>query len=607
MFHSYASRSCLVLNVVIFCLLFILAGCSTKPSSSNHDAVPVVYQLSHNGSALLNHARTLAETEHDVNSVTLLEIGHDALLSRIHLIRTAKKSIDIQTLIWANDEVGRLFMYELIEAARRGVTVRFLIDHLSSEQHIKFVTLLASVHPRFQIKLFNPVSNVFNQPKAKSFFFEKLYALVFKFNRLNHRMHNKTFIVDDLVAITGGRNYQNAYYDHAMGMNYKDRDILVVGPVVKPIADSFEDYWTSEFSVSLSDLKDVKNSVVNGESPGALMTRSDFLLNSLYDTVNKDLSNPNLVEERFVNQLIHVDKAYFIADRPHKRDRILLWLGRESRITRELADIVSSAEEKVVIQTPYLILTSPGISLFNKLRREHPDIDIRISTNSLAATDSWHVYAMSYKQKQTYLQMLKFRIYEFMPVPGDMEEFMPELDRLKASVHQHNLVRWLQGENGKAGEPYLCLHGKSLVVDDRVSFVGSYNLDPRSENMNTEAGLFIEDEHFANMLRNYIAKDISASNSWVVARKKRPLGLSMPNAILAKLSDLIPLVDIWPFRYSASYELIDGKEAVEPDHPDFYENYRDVGSFPQIDADNFGKEVGARGTKAFLGFVKPLL
>ena len=306
-----------------------------------------------------------------------------------------------------------------------------------------------------------------------------------------------------------------------------------------------------------------------------------------------------------------VEEAYFIADHPNKRDRLLLWFGSDSKIARELATIVAGATRSVYIQTPYLILTSSAFSLFKGLREEHPEIDVRISTNSLAATDSWYVYALSYKQKQSYLQGLKFKIYEFKPLPADMESFMPTFKKLQARSTTVKLEKpdseiQLPVTAGK-GEPYLCLHGKSMIVDEEISFVGSYNLDPRSENINTESGLVIRDRQFAQQLRANIEIDMHPRNAWVIARNKMPLGLSHPNALLAKLSHLIPLVDIWPFRYSTSYELIEGKQAVGVNHPDFFENFRDVGSFPNINEENAGKEIGARGTKAFLGFVKPLL
>lgn len=588
--------------------LFLAGGCSHRPEARAPEALTAEAALPGIPNApLFVYAEDAARSTPGINSVALLETGRDALLSRIHLIRAARRELSLQALIWANDECGRLIMYELIQAARRGVRVRFLIDHLASERHIELATFLAYAHPNLEIKLFNPVSGLFSQPKAKPFFLETLYALIFKFNRFNHRMHNKTFIVDDQVAITGGRNYQNAYFDQARGMNYKDRDILVVGPVVTDIAASFEDYWDSKYSISLNQLVDVQDQLRRGAIE-ELATREQFELNGLLKQVNEDLSVPGEVSG-YAESLQPVASASFVADSPRKRDRLLVWFGGDSAITRRLAEVVSGAERSVYIQTPYLVLTSSAIALFKKLRQDHRDIDIRVSTNSLAATDSWHVYAMSFKQKQTYLQTLGFKIYEFKPLPADMPVFMPGLDRLRtwrasreqsdSDVDQQDL---LSGQ-----EPYLCLHSKSLVVDDEVAFVGSYNLDPRSENLNTEAGLFIRDRAFARRLKAYIKDDMAAENSWVVARKKMVLGLDYPNALLAKLSDILPVVDVWPFRFATSYELIEGEPAVDADHPAFYDRFRDVGNFPGNGAGGFGKELGVIGTKSFLGFVKPLL
>ena len=501
-------------------------------------------------------------------------------------------------------------MYELIQAAKRGVRVQFLIDHLASEQHIEIANFLAYIHPNFEIKLFNPVPGLFSQPKAKPLLLEKLSALLFRFHHFNHRMHNKTFLVDSLVGITGGRNYQNAYFDQAPGMNYKDRDTLCIGPVVREMQASFQQYWDSTHSVSLAELQDVKAYKKQNEVMD-MSARGHFLLNGLFEKIDDQVNSPEQITQRFVATLSPVRQVTFIADEPVKRERLLFWYSSDSIITRELARLVSAATSSVYIQTPYLVLTSPAISLFKRLRKNHPEIDIRISTNSLAATDSWHVYALSYKQKQTYLQDLEFRIYEFKPLPADLETFLPNyvlLQKRSAEVgtpEKENEEQMLT--SNVTAKPYLCLHGKSLVVDDEIAFVGSYNLDPRSENINTEAGLVVHDPYFARQLRAKIVTDMAPRNAWVIAPKKRPLGLSQPNALLARISNLIPLVDLWPFRYSSSFALIEGKPVVDINHPDFYENFRDVGSFPQINAENGGKEIGARGTKAFLSFVKPLL
>ncbi|MCI5150633.1 MAG: phospholipase, partial [Candidatus Electrothrix sp. MAN1_4] len=139
------------------------------------------------------------------------------------------------------------------------------------------------------------------------------------------------------------------------------------------------------------------------------------------------------------------------------------------------------------------------------------------------------------------------------------------------------------------------------------SFIGSYNLDPRSENLNTEAGLVIQDRHFAALLKDGIQKDMLPQNSWVVAENWYPLGLGGPNAILEELSRVIPFVDPWPLRYAGLYDLKKNKTPLDPGDDQFYEHYEYVGSFPDVPVERSDKILGAITTKTLLGIVKPLL
>ncbi len=617
--HYRRGRLRLFLGVV---LLLTVGGCSPPTAPDVQSTPPGIPTLL--SSPLMAFADSLEESGSDRNYLALLDIGSDALLTRIHLIRSARSSITIQTMIWVNDETGRYIVYELIQAARRGVRVRLLIDHLASEQDIEVAAFLANVHPNFQVKLFNPVAGFLGRTKAEPSLLDKFYAVFFSFNRLNQRMHNKTFVVDGRVGITGGRNYQNAYYDQARGMNYKDRDVLAVGPVVRSMQQSFERYWKFRRSVSLRDLVDVKR--LDGPEQGRRWTgRASFQLNGLFEEIDGQANDPALISTRLVEPLLEVAQADFIADDPHKRNRSLFGDKDQGRITSALGEMIAQAQRSIYIQTPYLVLSSRAIRLFEQVREQHPEVDIRISTNSLAATDSWYVYALSYKQKKIYLSYLGFKIYEFKPLPGDIQTFMPSYPELNAraahfaeqQVARQDTDRVLLADGLSPGgedvtpavmkTPYFCVHAKSLVVDGLTSFVGSYNLDPRSEKINTECGLIIRDARFARLLKRAIAKDMEAQNAWVIAPKKRFVGLDEANAMLVDLSHIIPLVDVWPFRYSASFELIEGRRAVEIDDPEFYDNYRDVGSFPQVKIEDSGKRLGAIGTKSFLGFVKPLL
>jgi phosphatidylserine/phosphatidylglycerophosphate/cardiolipin synthase-like enzyme len=298
--------------------------------------------------------------------------------------------------------------------------------------------------------------------------------------------------------------------------------------------------------------------------------------------------------------------------------------------------LVEKAKEKVVIETPYLVLSDPAVKLFKKLRAERPNIDIQVVTNSLAATDSWFTYAASFKQKQLYLNELGFLLYEIKPHPGDMELFMPTYRQLlsreptPSEKEKHYLQQTMWDEvmamgdtNGDAidveratnsslvtmaakEKPYFCLHSKSMVIDGEVGFIGSYNLDPRSENLNTEVGIVIRDRHFASRLYDAIARDMESQNSWVVAKRNIPLHLDEVNASLVRLSRFMP-VDLWPIRYASAFELIEGRESVLPQHADFYYNYRSVGSFPGVSAERSDKIFGALIFKTFGGFLTPLL
>lgn len=554
------------------------------------------------------------------NKVALLDVGEDALLLRIHLIRSARHSIAMQTIIWMNDETGRLLMYEMIQAAKRGVKVQLLIDHFVSEKHPEVAAFLATVHPNLKLKLYNPIVGHFSQHRINPSLFDRLTKLLSGFNKVNQRMHNKVFVVDNKIGITGGRNNQNAYYDQARGMNYRDRDVLVTGPVVKDMRKSFDEFWNFKYSIPIQSMVDWESAQKKGTLK-TWSTREDFVFNGLFKKLFIDADNPQLIKNKFMDQLYPVDKVYFVADDPGKNKR--RFLGRfygSGKITMELARLVSEAKENIHINTPYLVLTNPAISLFRKLRKQNPDIDIRISTNSLAATDSWHCYALSFKQKQVMLSDLEFKIFEFKPMPGDMRTYMPSFDTLNTRAltptEKENFRETAQALSPPAkgfqraplpGEPYLVLHAKSLVIDDKITFIGSYNLDPRSEHLNTEVGLVIEDKQFAAMVKKSIKKDMLPQNSWVIAKNKYPIGLGVPNAILGALSRLLPIVDPWPLRYAGSYNLKENKIPLDPGHENFYEHYEYVGNFPDVPIERGGKVIGTVTTKTLFGFVKPLL
>ena len=199
--------------------------------------------------------RDLVERCRDTHFVRVLETGDEALLARIHLARAATRSICVQTFIWGNDEVGRCLVWELIEAAKRGVKVRVIVDQwvaaLTANVTLDLVGFVVTAHQNFAAKSYNPRFG-FDPDK-----FEVAGQALRDFKGVNQRMHNKLFLVDDALAVTGGRNVENDYYDRGELRNYRDRDALVVGPVAQEMRRSFDEYWPYEHSVDPQALPEV--------------------------------------------------------------------------------------------------------------------------------------------------------------------------------------------------------------------------------------------------------------------------------------------------------------------------------------------------------------
>jgi putative cardiolipin synthase len=403
--------------------------------------------------------------------------GYDALLLRVHLIRQATASIAIQTFIWTNDECGRLLIYELIEAARRGVNVRLIVDHMFSDQDADIVAFLATVHPNFAVRHYRPAMS-----RMKPSLYHTLLAGIRSFRDTNQRMHNKVMVVDGAILLTGGRNVENTYFDHATGLNFRDRDVLAIGAVARAALESFESYWHYRHSVPSGELVDVQAAIA-GNRFRRYPTRNDYDFGPHFSELDREASDAALIASRFVPRLKPVQKVSFVADEPGKTLRSSVQIAR---ITRELRHVLEKATTSVVMQTPYLVLSRPARNLFREMQVKNPGLQVRISTNSFASTDNLMAYSANYRLRNEYVQDLKLAIYEFKPQPATLERLFP----------RHRLLREIgRADPARAGmrPPFLCMHAKSLVVDDRIAFIGSYNLDPRSEHFNTEAGLLIED------------------------------------------------------------------------------------------------------------------
>lgn len=548
--------------------------------------------------------------------VVLLESGQDALLARINLIRAARQRLDVQSFIYAQDDSGFLVLQELLAAARRGVKVRVLLDQLYSVDDVELVDALARSHVNFELRLYNPTFG-----KAHTGPMEFAAGVLCCFTRFNQRMHNKLLLVDGIVGITGGRNYQDRYFDWDANFNYRDRDILVAGPAAAQMQDSFDIFWRHPRAVPVAALRDVRRRLRSAEGPAEVMLPARHP--DRVALISAQADDPSVIAERLLQRAHAVSAVEFVSDRPNKP------LERnhpsERDLSAELLGLFNSARERIVLQTPYLVFSRTAQRNFRDLRRRKNPPRIVVSTNSLAATDAFPVYALSHKYKRRYLREFGLHIYEYKPFPGnapiDPELALGDVDAIRgtalgerATESRRAFGSAAQGSRGSALSGRVPLesagirmgmHAKSMVIDERIALVGTHNFDPRSDRLNTESAVVVHDAAFARALASEILADTAPENAWVIAPRPKPVVLSGLNYSLGKAFEALPLFDIWPFRYATSWEMKPGCAPVPRDDPKFAECYEPVGDFPEVDVPL--KSIYTRVLTAFGAGLAPIL
>ena len=562
----------------------------------------------------------------------LLDYGQDALLARLDLIRSARRDIDVQTYIFAEDDAGQLVLDELLAAAGRGVRVRLLVDQLSALEHVDTLAALAGAHVNFEMRIYNPLLG-----RARINYPQYALAAACCWRRLNQRMHSKAFVVDGVVGITGGRNYEDKYYDWDPDYNFRDRDVLLAGPEVQAMAADFARYWDAPLSRPIAGLADVGRRLLRAgvpPLPHALLERPQRV-----QRMSRDADDAALVARRLTAQALAVGAVEYIADSPQKHGEG--YREGEAPSTRGLRELVAQAGDEVLLQTPYLVLSPAAQDLFRELHDRPDGPRVRVSTNSLAATDAFITYAIAYKYKRRFLRDFGFEIHEFKPFPQDAPidieatgtvevrwdaDGTPLIDPQPASPgarerpdgtpplgREYSALRWSQaGANQPVplhrGGVRIGLHAKSMVIDRAIGVVGTHNFDPRGDHYNTESALVIEDSAFAAELAASIERDMQPENAWVIARRDKPPVLSGLEYSLAKVSENLPVFDLWPVRYATSYEFVPGADCrlpPPPDDPRFRDCHVPVGDFPEV-AIGF-RWVLTRVFTAFGGGLAPIL
>ncbi|MEO8803606.1 MAG: phospholipase D family protein [Rudaea sp.] len=577
------------IGVVLIVASALLSGCAVNPVRARHalatadaaqDRTMTCRKFDACAIASPYHAlaaRAISESKpgKPVHYVNLLDIGEDALLLRVHLIRAAHKSIDLQTFIFAEDDVGYLMLNELVKAARRGVHVRVLVDQLFSLDDVELLAQLARAHVNFELRVYNPTFHRATTPPL-----EFAAGIVCCFFSFNQRMHNKLLLIDNEIGIAGGRNYENRYFDWDDAFDYLDRDLLVTGPAANAMRDSFELFWRHPRSVPLSRLRDVSTRILGDgiNAPGyqAHAYKNPVRVRALL----RHADSSDYIQRHFADKTMRVGEVEYFSDRPEKFDDPNK--RQDNELSHHIVELLSSARSEIVLQTPYLVLSRTARRVFKHQHRNYPQLRVRVSTNSLAATDAFYVYALSYKYKKRYLK-LGFEIHEFKPFPAEAVDLIADYDELgdgpNTDRRYHKYGRAPLTQHGVR----LGLHAKSIVIDGKIGMIGSHNFDPRSDHYNTESGFVVHDRTFAQRLRAVILRDTEPQNAWTIARRQGNSWLSKLNRKIGDVSASLPLFDLWPYRYASSFEIEPGCKPMRADTPGFYSCYRDVGDFPDVD------------------------
>ncbi len=626
--HSKTKLFCfLFFRYKYICILFSILSFVSCRNQSLQKFEPFVdslhnQDLVNNGTSELWAIEQQKVSESGYPRALLLNHGEESLILRINLIRSARKSISIQTFSWEFDEVGKFILWELIRANQeKGVKVKLLIDHMFNDHQPEMIAFLSTLDPNFEIKYFNPSAK-----KLSPSFLEKFSDLAVDFHDYNARLHNKLILIDDVFAVTGGRNINNHYFDQVIGMNYKDRDVLVILPHAQEVSKCFKIYWHSDQSISTKELIDVSR-IISRNTFSRLINKNRFFKYNIFNEISKKASDESIINSLFINELIEVDRIEWIYDLPNKVEKAPDY---NSAVSQRLLGLMKNAQKEILIQSPYVVLSSDTQKAFRELKER--EVKVVISTNSLAATDNWATYAANYNEKRVYLEDLGLEMWEFKPIPSGISSMMSynkllhrkpfEREYAYQGRNNFNVNKFSKSSQSKEGgsetielnrknpflqiAPFLSLHAKSSVIDDNVSFVGSFNLDPRSVIYNTELGLIIHDKNFSRLLRQSIISDISPENSYLISIKKNRPFLSVVNKFLYRFSEAIPFIDLWPIRPHASFELKADKSPVQPGHEDFYKNWKNIGNFPNLSF--FAKkQISTRIFKATGMIFKPLL
>ena len=434
----------------------MLTGCQALPPLDTRMPSHALDRGTARQTALCRASAPGATAHPGESGVFILADSRQAFATRALLAAAAEQTLDVQYYIWRNDITGTLLLKALLEAAERGVRVRLLLDDMNTSDLDPLLAAL-DTHENIEVRLFNPFAH------RRLRFIDFITA----FSRANRRMHNKSFTADNSATIVGGRNVGDEYFGASATLMFADADVLAVGPVVEAVSHDFDRYWASASAYPVDTLLPAPSHSAQREilDAAARVTRS-AAANDYLDVLRADAS----IRALLLHDLpLLWAPTHMLSDDPAKG------VGRalpEALLTARLREIIGGAVSRLTLVSAYFVPTKAGTDALVALA--HAGVDITILTNSLEATDVAAVHA-GYARYRKRL--------------------------LRAGIHLYEMRAGEQKTNMKVfGSSAASLHAKTFSVDGARIFVGSFNFDPCSANLNTELGFIIESAELANRL-----------------------------------------------------------------------------------------------------------
>lgn len=479
----FALESCLMKlwpRLLLGGILILLAACGT--SGPKNSALPTVGFVSQE--TIAHACRQHTVRREGTAGFEMLEDGRESFLARLAMVEAAQRTLDVQYYIWRDDVVGTTFADRLLAAADRGVKVRLLLDNTTDAQ-VEVRSAALAAHPNIRVAFFNPMTDL------KGIFAGNPIPVIGEIDRMQSRMHNKLMIADGTLVMGGGRNLGDAYFGIDRRHNMRDLDFIAAGPVVEAAARSFQLFWRSPLTrmgdqTKITDhdreeLQDLRRHIARKKRTLAARSGRPFPL-SLSRAESLDTLH------NIVSRMIWAEYE-FVADPP---ERMMRQGQVASPVWRKIETAVRKAKSDVTMHAAYFIPQEDTLELLRAATAR--GVDVQVLTNSLASIDGVAAMAGIANRRAGVLDS-GVSLFELNSHAADRKDY----------IHARRLTP-------------LGMHTKGFVIDDRLSFIGSYNMDPRSKYINTETGVIIQSAAFAARLKSHLMKGLQPENSWHITR-----------------------------------------------------------------------------------------